>query len=479
MDFGFIKEPLLEFGTDKHICPRMGIYQNDVFDSNFPSRKHQIFIGGVGTGDNLEALREHFEWLRSYIPAKEGNKQPGFFPPFPGFNEQNGFKISLDLHDLNCKKISPLEISEIADESYSFNQRVDIAAQHYFDKIQYLAENRNVDVVVCVIPNSIIPFIESKEAIKLEEKLEYEEDYFPELEFDFRRLLKSKVMKLKVPIQLIREDTLTPFIKKKAKQDDATRAWNLSVALYYKAQQNTVPWRLPRDSQRPPTCYIGISFYRSRDKKTIHTSVAQVFDELGHGVILRGNEVELDKDDRIPHLKEHEAYDVLKNALSKYKVALEHSPSRVVIHKSSKFYKDEADGFQSALFDCQVTHFDLITIRDSPFRMFRNGDYPVARGAYLTFNSKHHLLYTKGSSFFYKTYAGPYIPQPIEIEIYENEESAKTILQEILALTKMNWNNTQHDGKYPITLACSRKVGEILKYLDDTKEPQMRYAYYM
>ena len=29
----------------------------------------------------------------------------------------------------------------------------------------------------------------------------------------------------------------------------------------------------------------------------------------------------------------------------------------------------------------------------------------------------------------------------------------------------MNWNNTQFDGKYPITISCARRVGEIMKYL--------------
>lgn len=49
-------------------------------------------------------------------------------------------------------------------------------------------------------------------------------------------------------------------------------------------------------------CFIGIGFYRSRDKKTIQTSLAQIFNENGQGVILRGTPVVEDKDDRKPHL---------------------------------------------------------------------------------------------------------------------------------------------------------------------------------
>lgn len=37
----------------------------------------------------------------------------------------------------------------------------------------------------------------------------------------------------------------------------------------------------------------------------------------------------------------------------------------------------------------------------------------------------------------------------------------------------MNWSNTQFDGKYQITIGCARRVGEIMKYLDEGDEPQM------
>ncbi len=80
---------------------------------------------------------------------------------------------------------------------------------------------------------------------------------------------------------------------------------------------------------------------------------------------------------------------------------------------------------------------------------------------------------------YYKTYPGLYIPQPLEIRIIESDESPGVICREILGLTKMNWNNTQFDGKYPITIQCARKVGEIMKYLGENDQPQIRYSFYM
>lgn len=87
--------------------------------------------------------------------------------------------------------------------------------------------------------------------------------------------------------------------------------------------------------------------------------------------------------------------------------------------------------------------------------------------------------YTRGSIWYYKTYPGMYIPQPLELRVVRSEQSPAFLAREILGLTKMNWNNTQLDGKYPITLSCARKVGEIMKYLDEHDRPQIRYGYYM
>ena len=72
-----------------------------------------------------------------------------------------------------------------------------------------------------------------------------------------------------------------------------------------------------------------------------------------------------------------------------------------------------------------------------------------------------------------------YVPNPLEIRLYEHDSSLEDICEEILGLTKMNWNNTQLDGKQPITIGCARSVGEIMKYVDEGEKPQVSYSYYM
>jgi hypothetical protein len=88
------------------------------------------------------------------------------------------------------------------------------------------------------------------------------------------------------------------------------------------------------------------------------------------------------------------------------------------------------------------------------------------------------VLYTRGGVDFYQTYTGMYIPRPLGFLCEEITQTPKFLAQEILALTKMNWNATQFDQDEPITVKAARRVGDILKYLNQGEE-QSRYSYYM
>jgi hypothetical protein len=59
------------------------------------------------------------------------------------------------------------------------------------------------------------------------------------------------------------------------------------------------------------------------------------------------------------------------------------------------------------------------------------------------------------------------------------QSSAAEIATELLALSKMNWNATQLDGRVPITLRTADSIGRILKHFGPNERPAPRYAYYM
>lgn len=476
MKLHYIKEPSLEFGRNFHVCPRAGITKYDVYDTRLKIRRDRVLVGAVGTSDSLFKLYSWLEKCSQPISAKQNSKQPNLHVPFCGFKPDLGFKSKLEIDEEITRKLDLSAIKEII-QIKNWNERVDAAVDLYYRQAKFLAQNRVVDVIVCIIPTKLYDKIYKPEESSVEETLEDNENPDDALEVNFRRALKARAMHLGKPLQIVKEITLESNVKDQ--QDDATKAWNFCTALYYKTNQ-TVPWKLITNNNRPSVCFVGIGFYRSRDRKVLNTSLAQIFDELGNNVILRGTPVDINKNDRKPHLKAEQAYELLKRALIEYEIAMDTSPARLVLHKSSKYSDEELFGFESAAREMRVHKIDFVTILDSDLRLLRGNEYPSYRGIHLEFDEENHLLYTRGSVEYYRTYTGKYIPQPLEIRIVRSDESPSVICQEILGLTKMNWNNTQFDGKYPITLVCAKQVGQVMKYLTpDDDEPQISYSYYM
>src|SRR5258708_24428594 len=200
----------------------------------------------------------------------------------------------------------------------------------------------------------------------------------------------------------------------KTQDDDATKYWNFSSALYYKSG-TTSPWKLASGQARSTSRPIGSSLYRSRDYQSLHTSLAQIFDELGNGLILRGTPVDISREDRNPHLSTDQACVLFKRALDEYRVAMKTMPARVVIHKTSSYTNEEIKGFDEAALELRIDAVDFVTVVDSKLRLFRRGQYPPYRGSFVSLGDKRHLLYTRGSVWFYETYPGLYIPSTIDI----------------------------------------------------------------
>jgi hypothetical protein len=479
-----LPEPELQFAADNHICPRAGITLHSVYDAGQQSRRDRIHIGAVGTQEGLEKLHSWLDTCSREIPGKRNAKQPTLFPAFCGFNRHGGFRAEFLLSTELVHTITNAELKEV-NTAVLWREKVDRAVDAYFRGVKFLAQNRTVDVIVCVLPDNLYENISSESSAQdseqsdetdgaASEEADDAQDEIYELETNFRRLLKAQTLSLGRPIQIVREHSLDEDVTDQ--QDPATKAWNFCTALYYKSGQ-TIPWKLVTDKHRPSVCAVGVSFYRSRDRQTLNTSLAQIFDELGNGLILRGTPVQADKLDRRPFLTEDQSADLITRALGEYRDAVRTPPARLVIHKSSNFRPTELEGFRSAAQALGVEAIDFVTITPSKLRLFRGKMYPPYRGTRLEIERNLQLLYTRGSVAYYNTYPGLYVPEPLELRIVESEASAAQLCQEVLGLTKMNWNNTQFDGKLPVTLGCARKVGEILKYLSPEGMIQIRYSY--
>lgn len=464
-----LDEPLLEFGTGTHICPRTGIEHMGVYDKRDELRRTELGVGVVGRGEGVDLLDEWLEKCRNGIERKKESKLLNLFRGFGGINQNYGFLTRLINSPQYTRTLKKSDISAII-KLTSRADRVEQAVELYYEQIRFLTENRSVDVIVCVIPNEMFDSMTTS--------VDSETSEVSEIEHNFRRILKARCMHLGAPLQLVREKTILITKNVGDQQDAATKAWNFCTALYYKGNR-TIPWRLVEDTAKLRSCYIGIGFYKSRDGETVSSSLAQVFDEFGHGIILRGTPVSIDKKNRHPYLTEDQAYTLLRGALEEYDRALEHMPARIVIHKSSHFRGSEHTGFVRALDQHGIHSKDFVAITDTDIRLFSDKDYPPKRGTLLTISEIEGVLYTRGTVDFYKTYPGQYVPTPLKVTVYEQDSSLESLCEEILGLTKMNWNNTQLDGRLPITLECARKIGDIMKYVPPTEKPQVSYSFYM
>ena len=126
-----------------------------------------------------------------------------------------------------------------------------------------------------------------------------------------------------------------------------------------------------------------------------------------------------------------------------------------------------------------VHEYDLIALYQTGVRFFREGQYPPLRGTLCSFSNQAHFLYTLGYIPFLETYPRGHVPEPLEIVQLIGGSSTRRICQEVLALTKMNWNSAEYAGGMPITLRFARRVGEIMSEIPENETPKPSYRFYM
>lgn len=482
MNITFVPEPELEFGAGKHIDIRFGIMNYGPLDVDSSLAPKDIALGIIGTKESIEGAADWFQKCKVEVSAKV-SKQPNLFPRFPGFDEDRAFYSRLVIDPSLCRDLPKTELLSLG-AIKNRKLRIEKAVQLFVDEIKYLAQNTAAKVIVCALPLILLPHIAPAPKARSAESEDEPQDVIGG-QVDFHDMLKANAMSFKKPIQLILPSTYDESARGKQKksglvrtlQDEATRAWNIHSALYYKA--GGTPWRLERSSSDLTVCYIGISFYKSLDRSKLLTSVAQVFNERGEGVVVRGGAASISKEDRQVHLLETDAFGLLKDALARYRDVHKNAPARVVVHKSSSFNQAEVSGFQLAAKESNIDVVDLLHLSPSSCRLYRGGQYPPLRGTVLTLDDENMLMYPRGSVEFFETYPGKYIPVPLLVKLAQSEQTQRFLAREILSLTKMNWNKTQFDGSEPITLTASRQVSAVLRYCPEGFELEPRYSFYM
>lgn len=351
-----LPEPELEFGgAGRHIDIRYGLASYGPFDRTSETRPSEITLGVVGIQESTDGLRAWLDACAIGIHAKE-SRLHHLFTGFPGFDTDRSYGSVLRSSDGLSKLIRTTALKETAALT-SRSEIVDRAVAIFLEECSNLVENHKVDVLIVAPPADLFDAMDppaqqsSGSRARWMASVEQAEDEPSVPAPSFHDLLKARGMDLGVPIQLVRPETYDPTKRRRQRkrrtvvrqlQDEATRAWNLHTALYYKA--GGTPWRLPRQSTDLSTCFVGVSFYKTAAGDRLMTSMAQVFNELGDGVVVRGGKVKIDKDDRQPHLTREGIAQLIRGALATYRAEHKTLPARLVVHKTSTFNSAEEAG---------------------------------------------------------------------------------------------------------------------------------------
>lgn len=510
-DSGVIPEPLISFGGQHaHVDPKTGL---GLYGPYSPAGQKEpvltsIVVGIVGPP---AMVADAEQWLKACqgVLTNDGS-EPFLHPHFPGFNRDSPFKCNLVVGDTWRETIKTNEIAAAVGE-VTPSLRIKRVISLYLRAIETLSQREpKAAVILCCIPQEVIDYctervtrggeVKRPKVSEVERKaLQHAQSgqlfLFPELDptlgtedeepghQNLRRGLKAEAMQFGIPTQIVWPKTLrlsgaTSGRGEGNVQDIATRAWNFTTALYHKAGGS--PWRLAEIE--PDTCFIGVSFYKELlgQNLRLRTSMAQAFTSSGDGYVLRGNSFEWDesRQGRSPHLDEKSAAALMRDVLDLYRRQNQDSlPNRIVVHKTSKYWDEELAGFEQA---CElVPRKDFIAFGSKGIQFYRPGIFPPIRGSWAKFSDTEFLLYTVGYTPYLRTYPGPRVPWPLAIMEHHGDSPWDIVLREILSLTKLNWNTADFACSMPITIAFSRRVGQILAEISGNLPWRQEYRFYM
>lgn len=389
----------------------------------------------------------HLNALNKYFVTKL-KSDAAFLPEYSGF--QNVFRCGLDIPNGN---------DVLRFRGYTLEKVLSVNPKKYFEGIcRYIdafEKNRDTfDILVIYIPEQLGKMREIKN----------ENEYF-----DFHDSLKIYCAGKGIITQIVEERSVHTT------NDMAKIIWGLSTAIYAKSMGKL--WK-PKVA-RYDTAYIGLSYVQSvRSNEKISIGCSQLFDSEGNGMKLYLRPL---KNPQIiqnnPFMRSEDACRLMGNLKKMYDESVPlHKLNRIVIHKTTHFTKDEMDGISKGL--AGIEDIELLQIQEfSAWRGIRvQGEkispFPIQRGTVLPLDADTFLLWTHGSvqhdellgkrMNYYKGSRG--IPAPLLVKRFMGNATAEELVDEILMLTKMNWNSG--DGLYkvmPVTLDFAKRLSQVAK----------------
>jgi len=445
-------EPELRFklGIQESIIdPKVGLSIHGPLDFNSKRREFSEIRLGLICKEPTRVINL-LNKLNSYFPwQKVGDR------PYKGFQAIYKVPIRIPLES-EIVQLTDSEISKVLIKGNVFENIVHL----YDEKIQEFHDKMRgkYDVLIIQIPRELGIYDN------------------PQKSQNLRSSLKTLAIRREIVTQLLTEKTLTS-------RYDCENMWNLSLGLYVKA--GGVPWMLKEFTNTKSFIGIAYGIKKLQSGQSVLSGLAEIFDEFGEHVSIVsitseafGEDFTLETDGSY-HLSEEKIAMLVEKLIEEYRRKVGNPPDKVVVHKTTFFNAAEKQGVRSALskFD---SVYDLVNIIENPsMRLFTSEKMAPSRGTFQKIDTTTGLIYTTGYVESLKTYPGIGIPKPLEFHIDEGKTKLEKIGKEILALTKMDWNNTNLMIREPVTTKYASNIVEMLKAGLQPHEVVKDIRYYM
>jgi hypothetical protein len=490
-----IPEPLLLFRHGQASeDPRDGLTLFGPLDQGKP---YGIKTGVIGTKRGIDILSRWVEWVQRPVfiqPSPLGR------PPFPGF--ETAFRTPWSS--------KPVLTVEVDDEEIDRHLYLDDRHQRVYGTVNVFAnqilralkeEEAKPELWFVIVPDRVYKYCRPESVVEPDVRMKarvqfksaskarnfYEtrslfvdiDDAVPAYFYEehFHNQLKARLLNDMVLTQFARESVLGNVgklgeegISAREVRRQSEIAWNLSTGVFYKVGGR--PWKVA--SIREGVCYVGLVFKKDEtggDQRNA-CCAAQMFLDSGDGVVFKGAVGPwYNEDTGDYHLSRSAAKSLGDLVINSYKSKFSgQPPSEVFIHGKVRFNREEWRGFEEAA--SEATNIVGVRIRDElNLKLYRKGQNPILRGLAHIRGERSAHLWTKGWIPRIQTYPGRGVPNPLVIELNKGEAPINTVLQDILTLTKLNYNTCIFGDGLPITLKFANAVGEILTAGFDQRRP--------
>jgi hypothetical protein len=427
------------FVRDPH--PMRGLLENRPYDFSLTERGFApaVRVGVIAPAPEAPQLATYLARLHQSV---QPNSKEEYLLPYPGFAQT--FGVPLDLpqrgHD------GWIDLPETFLDS-STEQGAATLGQLIRHGIDRLAATTAPDVVVIFVPA----------------RWKQWEKYAG---FDLHDFVKAYCVQKGIATQFLRQETLT-------KKYQGEIVWWIALELYVKSMRT--PWILDRSDGE--TAYVGLGFSpvsgSSRDKQIV-LGCSHLYSATGEGMRYRLSKL----DDpmirgRNPYMRREDARRIAENARQLFYEWRNKLPSRVVFQKRTPFMPEERAGLLDGLSGIDDVEMLEITVdpalRYIASRMkqgtLKDDPFPVRRGAAVVLDRRRALVWVHGTTagLAGKSYyqGKSRIPAPLIITRHHGNAPFAIVADEILGLSKMDWNTFDLYSKDPATIQSSNAIARI------------------